>query len=306
MCRKLTQRKNLLPRARRKFRLKEENYELNFVGALLGLDIGCSLYDPTGKFLIKDMATALNLVEGLLTYQSTVKLMKKWQPLYGPLYLIHAEPILTEAWIAVFGLYYTYTDFDEAKFCAEYSKQVINPTSTDTRPTETMLVIAKAVYWLARREIMPEDLLSAILDVLPFDYFHPSYQKLLVAQDYLEERQTLVDNVEAGEIAGVDLQQTDFKNVNRLWAKSIPNITAYDVLAAACYLFAARKDSFEEVMNLAFMLEDTNPDLPPLLGVLAGAYHGQEAIPDAWKAKNPDYEKIVETARLLNEVQSEV
>ncbi len=269
------------------------------MGAMLGLAIACNQLGAPGKALGEDLEMAVLLAEGLMEDDYPLKLAVNWKPQFEPSELVWEEPITTEAWIAVWGLFYTYAGFDKDKFFAEYPNRVINP-AVPWQPNDTMLAIAKAAYLLARREIMPEDLMSAILDVLPFDFFHPSYQKLLVAQDYLEERQTLVDNVEAGELADVDLQQTDFKNVNRLWAKSIPNLTTYDVLAAACYLLAARKDSFEEVINLAFSLKNINPDLSPLIGVLAGAYHGQEAIPDVWKTSLPDYEKIVETARRLN------
>ena len=281
--------------------MNEENYESNFVGAMLGLAITCNQPGAAVEALSEDIELALLLAEGLMKDNYPLKLAVNWQPQYEPSKLVREEPIITEAWVAVLGLFYTYSGFDKARFFGEYPKRVINP-ATPWQPNETMLAIAKAAYLLARREIMPEDLMSAILDVLPFDFFHPAYQKLLVAQDFLEERQTLVDNVEAGELLDVDLLQTDYKNVIRLWAKSVPTLTAYDVLAAACYLFAARKSSFEEVMDLAFSLKNTNPDLAPLLGVLAGAYHGQEAIPDAWKTNLPDYDKIVDTARRLNAV----
>ena len=164
--------------------------------------------------------------------------------------------------------------------------------------------MAAAVNLLARHEILPEDLMSAALDFLPPDPFKPLPQRLLAAQDYLEERQTLVDNIEAGDLFEIDLRAVDLRNVARAMGNS--SIGGEGVVAAAFYLFAARKTSFDEVWQLVSRIEGSNVAVAVTVLALAGAYHGSQAIPSVWKTTLPDYNSIVERAQLSQRQDKQV
>lgn len=276
------------------------DYESNIIGALVGLAIGCELWGDE-QHTLNDISLALALANNLINNAGELNITTTWQPRKGSSYLMPDEHITTEAWITPLGLLYIYRNFHKSDFLKVCDERLYLPVGNSV--TSTMLAIASGVYLLACQRIMPEDLMSAVLDFLLLpDPVDPLRHKLLMTQDYLEERQTLVDNIEAGDLQDIDLWLVDAKNSRRTWAKSFDLITPADIVASAFYVFTARKNSFKEAMDLAFSVEKGSPDLPPLVGALAGAYHGIEAIPDNWKASLSNYATLVDIAKRLNTV----
>ncbi|NWJ47957.1 MAG: ADP-ribosylglycohydrolase family protein [Chloroflexi bacterium] len=161
---------------------------------------------------------------------------------------------------------------------------------------ESQILLGHAVRLMCRHELLPEDLMSAVIDFLPPGgiFENPLRAKLLVAQDYLEERQTLVDNMLAGDLE-LDLLEIDGRNARRCGAGA--NIE--EAVAAAFYAVTARKNSFEEAVTVA--LSAGNPTLSAAIcGAIAGAYHGIKAIPTEWLDKLEIRAIIEETARELH------
>jgi hypothetical protein len=122
---------------------------------------------------------------------------------------------------------------------------------------------------------MPEDLMSLAIDYLPPGLMddNPLRARLLVAQDYLEERQTLVDNIEAGDLE-IDVLEVDIRNMKRCAAAG----EIAGEIAAAFYAVTARKTSFEEAVELT--LKSESSELTRLVvGAISGGQHGFGAIP---------------------------
>lgn len=156
-------------------------------------------------------------------------------------------------------------------------------------------VAIAGIQLLAEHAILPEDLMSATLDLLPFGFNeNPVREKLLASQDYLEERQTLVDNIEAGNLE-VDLFLVDLKNMERCGTNGI----LPEVVARAFYAVTARKNSFEEAVLLGVNAGGKAKMVGELTGALAGAYHGLDLIPGRWKNNFPELGKSLEIAREL-------
>jgi hypothetical protein len=147
-----------------------------------------------------------------------------------------------------------------------------------TLESQCMAVVVEAVRLLFLNEIMPEDLMSAVLDILPpgsiFD--NPLRAKLIQAQDYLEERQTLVNNAEASDL-NIDILEIDYRNARR--CGSGHNLE--EAIAAAFYAFTARKHNFRDVVEIA--LRAGNPAISaPVAAALAGATIGLDSVPAEW------------------------
>ncbi len=199
--------------------------------------------------------------------------------------------------IAPIGLLFTYGIFDKERFLLN-STQAAQLFTSNALSIQGAIAVAIAVRSLAQNDLLTEDLMSAALDYLPFGLMdeNPLREKLLAAQDYLEERQTLVDNIEAGDLAGVDLFRVDLNNMERC---GVSNNLA-ETVAAAFYAFTARKESFEEAVTLALNAGGATGAIAAVTGALAGAYHGWEAIPERWRNGLADYAKIVEAAKRLH------
>lgn len=204
--------------------------------------------------------------------------------------------------IAPIGLLHVLGKFNRALFQADCEKAA---RLTHNHPVAigAGVALAEAVRVLCRHEILPEDLMAAALDVLQPGYLglplvnNPLRQKLLFAQDYIEERQTLVDNVEATDLP-VDFFRIDLNNLERCGTTGY----APESLAAAFYAFAARKDSFEEALLVAVNAGGDTDTIGAMTGALAGAYHGLAAIPARWREGLSGYSAIVETAHALYRV----
>ncbi len=202
--------------------------------------------------------------------------------------------------ITPLGLLHSYGRFDRLRFLDDCEK-VARLTHNHPIAVAAGVAVATAVRLLGRREIMPEDLMAAVLDMLPPGYLglplagNPLRQKLLAAQDYLEERQTLVDNVEAGDLS-VDFFRIDLNNMERCGTSGY----APETVAAAFYAFTARKDSFEEAMWLAVNAGGDSDSVASITGALAGAYHGLAAIPERWISGLLDYQRVSDLARALH------
>jgi len=200
--------------------------------------------------------------------------------------------------ISPLGLLHSYGRFDGEQLRQDCEKA---SRLTDSHPQvlEGGVIVAVAVRLLCRHDLLPEDLMSAALDYLPFGLpsDNPHREKLLAAQDYLEERQTLVDNIEAGHLLDIDLLRVDLNNLERC---GVSNQIAQTV-AAAFYAFTARKDSFEEAVTLAVNTGgEAAATLAGLTGALAGAYHGIEAIPQRWRERIGGSAEIIELAHQLH------
>jgi hypothetical protein len=248
------------------------NYEANFIGAIVGLDIGNNYIYKKFEHVWGEIEDG---IEDLLSDTDTIK-------------------ELTAA-----NLY-------------KHVSQVVTETEG--------LGINIAVNVLAHHEILPEDLMSAILD-----HYNPASESevgtpasqvlskrrgnLLAVQDYIEERQTLIDNIEAGDFlsfSDADVFQVDLRNMGRAF-----RYAEFTALNPACYAFVACKTSFEAAMQLAFAFVDasladpasqTPYAVPLIVGALAGAYHGIDAIPDEWKKQSPNYDRIVDIAKRLHTI----
>lgn len=196
------------------------------------------------------------------------------------------------------GLLHSYGQFQRERFLqdCETGTQITDGTASDLQGG---IVIAIAARLLARQEILPEDLMSAALDYLPFGLLegYPLRVKLLAAQDYLEERQTLVDNVLAGDLQ-VDVFRVDLNNMERCSAGG----ELAGIVGAAFYAVTAYKESLEEAVTLALNTGGATGPLAALTGALAGAFHGVEAMPQRWLDGLANYEKIRETAQRLHRV----
>ncbi len=195
------------------------------------------------------------------------------------------------------GLLHSYGRFDRPRFWQDCQRAAWithrNPVAVGAG-----IAVAQAVRVLCRGEIIPEDLMAAALDILPPGPTlnlpmagNPLHQKLLAAQDFIEERQTLVDNVEAGDLS-VDFFRIDLNNMERC------GLTSYapDTLAAAFYAFVARKDSFEEAVTLAVNAGGDSDTIAAITGALAGAFHGLSAIPPRWVAGLLNVERVSQIA----------
>jgi hypothetical protein len=169
-----------------------------------------------------------------------------------------------------------YILMDKTAFLGFYEdleeKSVSYPESLSA---QAAVVAARATLAMCRQEIMPEDLMSLAIDYLPPGLMddNPLRARLLVAQDYLEERQTLVDNIEAGDLE-IDVLGVDIRNMKR--CASAGEIAGE--IAAAFYAITARKTSFEEAVELA--LKSESSELTRLVvGAISGGQHGFESIP---------------------------
>lgn len=197
--------------------------------------------------------------------------------------------------IAPIGLLHAYGLFERERFLHDSQIGTLFAQENSLQ-TQSGRVVAIAVRLLARQEILPEDLMSAALDYLPFGLLegYPLRVKLLAAQDYLEERQTLVDNVLAGDL-DIDVFRVDLNNMERCGVGS--DIAGR--VGAAFYAVTAYKESFEEALILAM---NAGVAATALTGALAGAYHGVEAIPERWLKGLANYTIIKEVAQHLHNV----
>jgi ADP-ribosylglycohydrolase len=202
--------------------------------------------------------------------------------------------------IAPVGLLHVYGQFDRSRFLAD-CERAARLTHSNPVAIAAGIAVATAVRLMSRREIIPEDLMAAALDMMPPGYLglplagNPLRQKLLAAQDYIEERQTLVDNVEAGDLS-FDFWRIDLNNMERCGTSGY----APETVAAAFYAFAARKDSFEEAIKLAVNAGGDTDSIAAITGAIAGAYHGLSAIPVRWRSGLLNYPQVAETARALH------
>lgn len=204
--------------------------------------------------------------------------------------------------IAPIGLLHVCGTFSRPLFLADCEKAA-RLTHNNPVAIGAGVGMAEAVRVLCRHEIMPEDLMAAAIDTLQPGYLdlplvnNPLRQKLLFAQDYIEERQTLVDNAESNDLP-IDFFRIDLNNMERC------GTTGYGPysLAAAFYAFAARKTSFEEAVLVAINAGGDTDTIGAMTGALAGAYHGLAGIPEHWRANLQGYSDIVETARALYRV----
>jgi hypothetical protein len=335
------------------------NYEANFIGALVGLDIANSYANYKLGGLFSDIINTLLISEsiidnqGNLTNEKVAKLNNERAEGVGSAileigetkYRLKPDTITRCAWVTPIGLLYSYGHYDQALFknvsqlnhyykeleqrfgnnfykfmlltdsdtVLEFDKNYITTyRMPNTVGFEAELTIAVNV--LVRHEILPEDLMSAILDYYAMLRSGPYHLrgKLLAVQDYIEERQTFVDNIEAGDFLGfstTDITQVDLRNMARAfnYKDSSEDSTDGD-LTAACYAFIAHKDSFSDALKLAYSFTETEPStmakykVPLFVGILAGAYHGIEAIPNEWKKQSPNYDRIVDIAKRLHTV----
>lgn len=195
------------------------------------------------------------------------------------------------------GLLHAYGRFNRERFMQD-CEVTARLTHAQSSAVEGATVFAAAVRLLCRDEILPEDLMSATLDYLPFGLpsENPLREKLLAAQDYLEERQTLVDNIESGNLSGIDLFRVDLNNLERCGTGN----TVAQTVAAAFYAVTAYKTDFEQAVKLAINAGGEARTIGAITGALAGAYLGLSAIPERWLLSLPDYQQLIEAARLLH------
>ncbi|HEX2912529.1 MAG TPA: ADP-ribosylglycohydrolase family protein [Chloroflexia bacterium] len=202
--------------------------------------------------------------------------------------------------IAPVGLMHVYGQYNRESFLAD-CERAARLTHNNPVAIAGGVAVATAVRLLCRHEIIPEDLMAAALDMLQPGYLglpmagNPMRQKLIVAQDYIEERQTLVDNVEANDL-DVDFFRIDLNNLERCGTSGY----APETVAAAFYAFAARKDSFEEAVTLAINAGGDSDAIASITGALSGAYLGLSAIPERWRNGLLNYQEVLQVAKDLH------
>jgi ADP-ribosyl-[dinitrogen reductase] hydrolase len=200
------------------------------------------------------------------------------------------------------GLLHAYGPFDRQGFVSD-CERAARLTHNNPVAIAAGVAVATAVRLICRHELLPEDLMAAAMDMLPPGYLglpmagNPLLQKLLVAQDYIEERQTLVDNVEAGDLM-FDFWRIDLNNMQRCGTSGY----APETMAAAFYAFVARKNSFEEAVLLAVNAGGDTDGIAAITGALSGAYLGLSAIPERWRTGLLNYEQVLASARTLHEI----
>jgi len=180
----------------------------------------------------------------------------------------------------IYGVTLSYVPVELEKFVKDHHN---NTEEVVLRQDQSIagVLVAVAVDLMAHNRLMPEDLISAVIDYLPsgslFD--NPYRAKLLAAQDYLEERQTLVNNIIANDL-DIDIMEIDKRNVARCEAgDEIPG-----AIAAAFYIVTARKTSFEEAIQLALGAKKKRVILVSV-GAISGAMHGLGGIPLIYKER---------------------
>lgn len=279
--------------------------EAGFAGALVGLAVGAAyLNQKTGK-IYQDVELALVVAEQLANAKKIDS---------PPVNLAQVELATYSAWAAPIGLLYSNGNLDKKDFVEIAHKISQLHPSIPKIAVNDAAEFAAGIAALVQHEILPEDLMSAVLDFFPPDPDNMAVRAgLLVAQDCLEERQTLVDNIEAGDLFDVDLLQVDFRNMER--ASRVREVTLAEKsrrvqLPPAFYAFAACKQSFAQVMPLVSAFADAPQMLDAAAGViilataLAGAYHGLDAIPEKYLALLPDCARIIATAKRLAQTAS--
>jgi ADP-ribosylglycohydrolase len=196
--------------------------------------------------------------------------------------------------IALLHIYQTFSKADFLQDCQTAGKI----THNNKWAMQGAIAMAAAVRLLCLNELLPEDLMSAALDFLPPDNLleNPVKAKLVVAQDYIEERQTLVNNIRANDDLIVDLFEIDLNNIERIGTGS----SAAESVAGAFYAFVARKNNFEEAVTLAVNGGGDTSARGTMTGALAGAYLGAEAIPARWLEGLENRPLIEQIARSLN------
>jgi ADP-ribosylglycohydrolase len=198
------------------------------------------------------------------------------------------------------GLLHVYGQFSPDRLRADCEKAAYL-THRHPVAVQAAVAVAAAIRAMCRHEIFPEDLMAFAIDMLPPGYQglpltgNPLRLKLLAAQDYIEERQTLVDNVVANEL-DVDLLRVDLNNMERCGTRGY----APETVAAAFFAFVARKDSFEDALMVAINAGGDTDTIAAITGALAGAYHGLSGIPERWRKGVQNYDKIIEIARALH------
>jgi len=167
----------------------------------------------------------------------------------------------------------------------------------DATKAQAGLLLGVAVRLMVSNEIMVEDLLSAVIDYLPPDagLDNPYRAKLLAAQDYLEERQTLVNNILAGDLEGIDLSEVDQRNVARCEnSNDLPG-----AVAAGFYLIIACKDDFKAAMKLALEAK-RNYVITFLVGVTLGACYGSTIIPNEYQENSGSSQEVENNAKEIH------
>jgi ADP-ribosylglycohydrolase len=199
--------------------------------------------------------------------------------------------------ITPIALLHTYQELSKSDFLQD-CEIACNITHQNKWAVQGAIAMAAAVRLLCLNELMPEDLMSAALDFLPPDNLlnNPVRAKLIVAQDYIEERQTLVNNIQANDDLIIDLFEIDLNNLERIGTTS----QATETVAGAFYAFVARKNSFEEAVTLAVNAGGDTDARGAMTGALAGASLGAGAIPQRWLDKLQNRSLIEQIARSLN------
>jgi ADP-ribosylglycohydrolase len=310
------------------------NYEDNFLGCLVGLALGeapgaplrfkarqqileesslpaTSISGGDGKITRSALALAESLVATggkldkwdlqlrlqQILEKSDINILKP-EPVEESTVSIISDPDNGAAGrIAPLGLLFAYGRFDRERFLLN-CEVVTKLTHRHPNSLHGAVAVAIAIRQLCRNELLPEDLMSAALDFLPFGLLDelPLRKKLLAAQDYLEERQTLVDNIEAGELLDVDLRRVDLKNVERCGLSS----DVSETVAGAFYAFTSYKQDFEGALTLALETGGDTSTRAALVGALSGAYLGLKAIPERWRSVLAQYAEVVEVAQRLH------
>jgi ADP-ribosylglycohydrolase len=297
----------------------DRRLEPNFTGCLVGLAIGEVLGNAVKGMRRREISDRFGIVRdyvqineehhlsltkpsGEITTQALIQ-AKNIIAANGKLSASDGESQFTEiiGQIIPIGLLNTYGRFEMEQFLLVCKNELYNYTG-DPFSIQGGVVVAAAVRLVARQELLPEDLMSATLDYLPFGLpdKNPLYKKLLASQDYLEEHQTLVDNIQSGNLE-VDLFRVDLNNMERCGVSD--NLA--ETIAAAFYAFTSCKESFEEAVILAVNTGGKAANkIAAVTGALAGAYHGLEAIPERWHTGLSGYTEIVEIGQLLHKMAS--
>ncbi len=245
--------------------LPEPNYYDKFLGAALGEY--CAIY------LMPDFPNHRTENAEQIDDRTQIRIMQDW------------------------GFIFAYSPFYRVELLDMYRKSFQFP-GKQTMQLQAAFLLAVAVRLMISNEVMLEDLMSAVLDYLPpgliFD--NPYREKLLAAQDYLEERQTLVNNILAGDLEGIDLDEIDQRNIARCEVSDdLPG-----ALAAGFYIVAARRNDFKTAMKLAIGAK-RNYVVSIVTGIISGACYGTAIIPKEYQEDGSIPPRVEENAKGLHE-----
>lgn len=158
-----------------------------------------------------------------------------------------------------------------------YAKQDAQITHNSSEAKCGSMAIALGTALLSHQNLMPEEVLDAVIDVLPDSIVKT---KLLLAKKHLEdatdERKALLEIGSQGYVP--------------------------ETVAAAYYCLVAGED-FKEVVTKAVRAGGDTDTTAAIAGGMAGTFYGLDGIPDEYKAQVEDFEMLTALDEELTDLE---